>query len=177
MQKGAIGLQVLITAVLGIILLVVANSVGSEITTKINENQVEFNTLSVVNETLTNASSMTLAQYNAIQSTLIVWNGTAADGVSFPTANFTFSCIGTAPNSICSINISSSSYTGFSEASDFAATYDYAGYYQTHAYNISAAGTVAIGDVSDWYGTIVVVIIASFILVLLVGQFVKIGSR
>jgi len=44
------------------------------------------------------------------------------------------------------------------------------------SYNITGAGEAALVDVSDWYGTIVVIIIASFVLLLLVGQFMQIGG-
>lgn len=44
------------------------------------------------------------------------------------------------------------------------------------AANITDAGGAALVDVSDWYGTIVVIIIASFVLLLLVGQFMRIGG-
>jgi len=166
------GIMKLVSAAIILVVFVVSVGIGGQILDELQENEEAYNVLSVENETLTNSSEITLANNYVISSSMVLWNGTYTGAASSPTT-LNLNCTGA---SVCTISVNNHTGTGIEEAGNFTLTYNYRGYYQTTAFNTTGDGLGAMDDFSDWFTTIVVIIIASFIIVLLVRQFGSVGK-
>jgi hypothetical protein len=159
----------LLTLAVVITIVGVALGLGSLIVNEIQDtDMVSVDQTNVLgNETLTNASSMQLANSRIVASTFGLWNGTTTGTIPIPADNYTLTCSGT---SACTVEILAYGH-GWSNTTHFNASYSYLTVIEGSAYNITGEGLEGLDTTAGFIPVVAIVLVGAIVIGLIVSTF------